>query len=413
MRRSGTTALASLKVLGPGVIAAASDNDPSTVATLAVIGATTGFGLLWLVILLIPMLAVVQVSSASVGVVTRAGLDTVVRNRYGRRWALLMLLAVLTVNLVTLAADIEGGAAALNLLTGWPYQWFLLPFALCAAALLIWGSYHVVEAVLRYVLLVFAAYVGAAFLARPDWGAVLHSSVVPQFSFSPAYVAGALALLGTTLTSYAYVWETIQESEERPPLRRLGLVRADAGLGMALAGLLFWFILVATGATLGVAGKSVQTAQDAAAALAPLAGPFASALFGIGLLASAILAVPVLAGTNAYVMSEMFHWRGNLEASLMRAPRFYAVVVFSLLVAIVVAYVGVSPIQLLLLSSIAGGLGTPLTLTLLMLVARDKQTMGSSRISRTLAAAGWAVAAVVTTADVIYLYQTFLGGGSG
>src|SRR5207248_9446741 len=189
--------LALLQALGPGLIAGASDNDPTTVASLAVIGSTTAYGLAWLVVLVIPMLVVVQVVSASVGVVARAGLEDVIRVRYGRPWGLVALLLVLAVNLITLAADLEGGAAALNLLTGRPYQWFLLPFALAVGAFLIWGSYTALERVLRYVLLVFLGYIVTAFLAHPNWGRVLHDTLVPHFSFSSAYVAGALALLGT------------------------------------------------------------------------------------------------------------------------------------------------------------------------------------------------------------------------
>ncbi|HEV2460780.1 MAG TPA: divalent metal cation transporter [Ktedonobacterales bacterium] len=172
--------------------------------------------------------------------------------------------------------------------------------------------------VLQYVLLIFLAYIVTAFLARPNWGDVLAHTLIPHLSFTPAYVAGALALIGTTLTSYAYVWETIEEGAEHPPLRRLGLVQVDAGLGMVIAGVIFWFIVIGTGATLGVHHKTVQTAQDAASALTPLAGHFASIIFGVGLLASAILALPVLAGTSAYVMAEAFGWRRSLDARFHR-----------------------------------------------------------------------------------------------
>src|SRR5919199_2798939 len=261
--------LALLPALGPGLIAGASDNDPTTVASLAVIGSTTAYGLAWLVVLVIPMLVVVQVVSASVGVVARAGLEDVIRVRYGRLWGLVALFLVLAVNLITLAADLEGGSAALSLLTGRPYQWFMLPFALAVAALLVWGSYRALERGLRYVLLVFLGYIVTAFLAHPNWSRVLQDTLVPHVSFSRAYVAGALALLGTTLTSYAYVWETIAEAQEQPSLRRLGLVQVDAGLGMAMAGVIFWFILIGTGATLGVHHKQGETAQDAAAPRAP------------------------------------------------------------------------------------------------------------------------------------------------
>jgi len=397
--------------LGPGLISGASDNDPTTVASLAVIGSTTGFGLLWLVVLVVPVLVVVQVASAAIGTVCKKGLEDVIGEQYGRVWAFLTLLLVLAVNLITLAADLEGGGAALGLLTGKPYQWFIIPFALAVGALLVWGSYHGLQHVLKYVLLIFLTYIVAAFLAHPHWGQVLHDTVVPRLSFSSNYVAGALALLGTTLTSYAYVWETIETAEERQPLRRLGLVQVDAGVGMIASGVIFFFIVVGTGATLGVHHTQVQTAQDAAAALAPLAGKLASVIFGLGLLASAVLAIPVLAGTSAYVMAEAFGWRGDLDARFAQAPAFYVALLLSLTVGVGITLLGVGPIQLLFFSSIAGGLGTPFTLALMMLAARSKRAMGDYRIGRGLATAGWLITAVVTVACGIYLWQTFAPSG--
>ncbi len=402
---------AALRTLGPGLVAGASDNDPTTVASLSVIGATTGYGLSWLVVLLIPMLAVVQIISATIGVVCRAGLEDVIRRRYGRVWAVVVLLLVLAVNLITLAADLEGGGAALGLLTGRPYQWFIVPFAVAVAALLIWGSYDALERVLRYVLLIFLAYVVTAFLARPNWSAVLRATVIPHLALSPVYVAGMLALLGTTLTSYAYVWESIEEAQERPPLSRLGLVQVDAGVGIVAAGVIFWFIVIGTGATLGIHRAQVQTAQDAAVALKPIAGRFAALVFGFGLLASAVLAVPVLAGTSAYVLAEAFGWRGSLNERFARARAFYVALLLSLVAGVGGAYLGIGHIRLLFLSSIAGGLGTPVTLAFMMLIARDRRAMGECPISRRLAAGGWLVTAVVTAACVAYIWQTFVPGG--
>ena len=397
-----------LRSLGPGLIAGASDNDPTTVATLAVIGSTTGFGLAWLVILIIPALVVVQVISASIGSVSREGLEDVIRVRYGRGWAYLALLAVLAVNVLTLAADLEGGSAALGLITGRPYQWFIIPFALAVAALLIWGSYAGIERILKYVLLIFLAYVATAFLAHPHWDQVLRHSVVPQFNFhSSDYVAGGLALLGTTLTSYAYVWETIETSEERKPLSRLGLIQVDAGVGMIASGLIFYFILIGTGATLGAHHTQVQTAQDAAAALTPLAGKAASLVFGLGLLASAVIAVPVLAGTSAYVIAQAADRQGTLDARFGQARSFYLALLVSLAAGVAVTFLGIGPIRLLFYGSIAGGLGTPVTLAMMLLAARDKKVMGEHRVGRGLAIGGWIVFAVVAGASAIYLWQTF------
>jgi Mn2+/Fe2+ NRAMP family transporter len=349
------------------------------------------------------MLATVQAIAARVGVVSKRGLEDDIRASYGRGWALVVLIAIIAVNVLTLAADIGGGAAALALLAHIDYRWFVVPFAAGVVLLLVFGRYESIARVLKLLSLIFLAYVVAAFFARPDWGAVLRGTLIPHYEFTQAYVAGAIALLGTTLTAYAYVWETVELAEERPPLRQLGLVQADAVLGTIFAGIIFWFIVVTTGATLGVHHKEVQTAQDAAQALVPLAGPYAAALFAVGLLASALLAVPVIAGTCAYVVAETFGWRRSLDATFARAPRFYAALVLSVGAATAIALAGIPPITLLFASSIAGGLATPLTLVFLILVAGRADVMGKHRVGGPLRAAGWAVTAVVAASALAYL----------
>ena len=396
---------------GAGIVAGASDNDPTTVATLAVIGSTTTYELGWLTLLVIPMLAVVQAIAAQVGAVSKRGLEDCVRANYGRGWALAALAALLVVNVLTLAADLEGGGAALALLTHVPYQWWLIPLGAAAVTVLVVGKFESIQRVLRYVALLFLTYVGAAFLAHPDWHAVFAGSFIPHVSFRPEMVAGALALLGTTLTAYAYVWETIEVSEERPPLRALGLVQVDAALGIVAAGLTFWFILIATGATLGTHHQRVDTAEQAAQALAPVAGKYASLVFGIGLLGSALVAIPVIAGTCAYVAAEMFGWRHSLDEKFDHARAFYLTLIGCVALAAGVAFTGVKPITLLFYSGIAGGIATPFTMALMLLVARNRDVMHQRRIAPWLAAAGWCVCAIVSAATLTYLVQTLAGKG--
>ncbi len=360
-------------------------------------------------LLVIPMLAIVQTIASRVGAVSKKGLEDCIGGIYGRWWGLIVLAAILVVNILTLAADLEGGGAALQLIFHVDYRWFVVPFAALVAALLVYAQYESTERWLRYVPIAFLAYIVAAFLAHPDWGAVARATVLPHFSLSHAYVSGAIALLGTTLTAYAYVWEQVQVAERRPPLRRLGLVQAEAALGIIVAGLTFWFILIATGATLGVHHQQVQTADDAARALEPFAGRYASLLFAAGLFGSALIAVPVIAGTSAYVLAEAFGWRRSLDATFARAPRFYRALLLSIGVATAIAFAGVSPIQLLFASSIAGGIATPLTLTFLMLVAQHQGTMRIHRIGGFLRIGGWAVTAIVTASVALYLYQTATG----
>jgi Mn2+/Fe2+ NRAMP family transporter len=396
---------------GAGIVAGASDNDPTTVATLAVIGSSVTYGLAWLTLLVIPMLVVVQSIAAKVGAVSKRGLEDCVRHRYGRGWAFLALASLLCVNVLTLAADLEGGGAALGLLTGIGYRWWLVPFAAATLAVLIVGKYKDIERILRYFALLFLTYFASVVLAHPNWHDVLIGSFVPHFDLKKDTVSGAIALLGTTLTAYAYVWETIEVAEEKPPLRQLGLVQVDSALGIIVAGLTFWAIEITTAATLGVHHHVVATAQDAADALVPLAGRWAAVVFGLGLLASAIIAVPVIAATSAYVTAEMFGWRRSLDKTFAQARKFYAILIGVTLIALGIAFAGVAPIQLLYYSGIAGGIATPFTLVLLLLIGRDRQVMRHARIAPWLAVCGWVVALVVATATALYLYQTFTGSG--
>ena len=399
--------MGTLRSLGPGLISGTSDLDPTSVATLAIIGSAVRLDLLWLVLWLLPMLVTVQVISARIGLVTGRSLERVIRDRFGRGWALTAMLLVVSVNLLTVTADLEGGAVALELLTGIGWRWFALPLALFIGGLLFYGGYYGMQRVLRYVLLVFGAYVIAGFLVRPDWGSVLYHALVPTFSWEPAYVAGAVALLGTTLTSYVYFWETIEVQEERRPLEFLWLVELDAAVGMVVTVVLSAFIIITTATTLGVHGVTVQTAQEAAMALAPLAGPYAAALFALGLLASALLAIPVVVSTTAYVLADALGLRGGLTVHGREARPFYLVLLGTLAIGVGVAYAGVEPFRLLFIASIAGGIGTPLLLAVLVVVARDRQIMGDLRIDRLLLVLGWLTFAVVGAASIAFLARLF------
>lgn len=391
--------------LGAGIISGASDNDPTTVASLAVIGSTTVYALSWLILLIIPMLAVVQAISAQIGAVTQSGLEKTLRRHYGVTWALVAMLSILIVNVLTLGADLEGGGAALQLLTGITYQIWVVPLAAAMLLLLILGSYRRIEGFLIFIPLIFLSYIFAAVVVHPDWRQVALHAFIPHLEATPEYITGAIALLGTSLTSYVYVWETIEVAHD-PPVRRIGLVQAEGTMGAAVAGIAFFFIVIATGATLGVHHRAVETAQDAAQALVPLAGRWAALLFGVGLLGSALLAIPVLAATSAYVVSEMFGWRGSLDSKYWRARRFYIAMGASMLAGVAIALSRIAPIKLLFVSSIIGGLATPITLTLMLLVAQNRKIMKKGLCHGGLLAAGWCVTAIVTVSAGAFLYQT-------
>ncbi|HWC85286.1 MAG TPA: divalent metal cation transporter [Solirubrobacteraceae bacterium] len=391
-----------LRVLGPGLIAGASDNDPTTVATVAVVGSTTVYALGWVTVLIFPMLAVVQAIAGRVGLVTRRDLGAVVRGRYGSRSSSLLVFSVVCVTVLTLAADVKAGAAALGLLFSLDLRWFIIPLALAVLATLWLGSHQRVQRILKVVALVFLAYVVGAVAAHPNWKAVMHGSLIPSWRWNSDYTQGALALLGTTLTSYVYVWQTVEVAED-PPYDSVRGASFDAVSGAFFVVTIFWFVLVATGATLGVHHHQVQTAVQAASALRPVAGAAASAIFSIGLLASALLAVPVLMATSAYLISRHRRWPCGLSHPPRSAPKFYATMTAALALAVVIAFLGISPIHLLIVASIAGAIGTPVSLVFLLLVGRDPHTMGSGRVPRGLTLAGYLVAVTVTVFGIASL----------
>lgn len=401
--------LKNLRDLGPGLVAGASDCDPTTVASMSVAGASTGYGLSLLTILIYPMLASIQVISAQLGLVAKAGLQKVVKDLYGRPWSLILLASVLAVNVITIAADLEAGAAALGLIVSIDLRWFVIPYTALLGSMLLFGSYQAVVRILKYVLLIFVAYILSAFLAHPEWGAILRATVFPSLSFDRPFVQAALAIFGTTLTGYAYIWESQEEAEEDLPIGRLGHARLDAGAGMAVAVAMFWFILISTGTTLGLHHKPVATAQQAAEALRPIAGPFASYLFAVGLLASSLIAVPVLAASSSYLLSREFEWRLGLSKKFAQARRFYLAMGGMLLIGAVASFAGVPPIRLLFIASIAGGLATPIGLVFLLLSARNRRAMHRHPIGGLLTGIGWLTTVLVTGIGLVFLGQQLLG----
>jgi Mn2+/Fe2+ NRAMP family transporter len=403
-----------LRSVGPELVSTASDNDPTNVGTAAAVGAATGYQLAWVALLVAPLLGVVQTIAAVVGSVARSDLQTLTLKRYGWRVAAVLLLSVVVVNVVTIAADLQAGAVGIGLLAGVDSRWLVLPLGLALVALLLVGKYDEVVAVLRYLLLGFLAFAVAAFLAHPDWSLLVKSTLVPTLSLRREVVGGGLALLGTVLTSYVYVWETIARGVEEPPddvADGWGLARArlGAGIGAVFTAMMLWFMLVASAATLGRHHQSVSSAQDAAQALRPLAGSLAANVFAIGLVISAVVALPVLMATTAYVVGAQFDWRRGLSEDVSNAWGFYSILAASIGLAMAVTLANVSMIGMLVAASVIGGFATPIGLVILVLLGRDHTIMGTQRISGRLAVAGWAVAAIVGAFGLLYVIGAAMG----
>lgn len=400
--------------LGPGLITGAADDDPSGISTYSVAGASFGYGFLWVVLLSFPLMCAVQLMCARLGMVTGEGLSSVLRRRYPRGvlWSAAGLLLV--ANVINIGADLAGMAAAMEMMTPLPAAFWTPFFALVIPALLFQTSYRQIARAFKWLTAVLFAYVGAALLARPDWGKVLISTLVPHVEWSGAYLATFVAIMGTTISPYMFFWQAEQEVEEeraegRRTLQRrrgatdaeLRLARTDVLTGMAWAGLAMYFIILTTGARLHGAGiTEIHTAREAAEALRPLAGDAAYLLFTVGIVGTGMLGVPILAGSAAYAVAEAMHWRGSLDDRPGVAPKFYAVLGASVLLGLLLNYLNVNPIRALFWAAVVNGVLAPPLVVVVTLLTSDPQVMEGRTNSPLLRILGWVTAALMGVAAV-------------
>lgn len=379
-----------LKVLGPGLITGASDDDPSGIGTYSAAGASLGYSILWTALVTFPLMSAVQYICAKVGLVSGMGLGGVLKKHYPKQVLFPAVVALMIGNIINIGADIGAIAAAVNLLVPLPPAALVLPITLGILALLVVGSYRLIANTFKWLTLALFAYVAASFLAKPDWGAALHGALVPQISLDSGYLAMLVAILGTTISPYLFFWQSSQEVEEKVAMGKhklwqrrgtsdeeLKYATWDINTGMFVSNLVAFFIMLAAAATLFAAGKTdIASATDAAQALGPLAGNWATILFAVGMIGSGFLAVPVLAGSSAYAMSEAFGWRLGLEEKATRAWQFYMVIFVSMVVGAEIDFLGINPIEALVWSAaINGVLAVPL-LVLIMLIANNRTVMG-------------------------------------
>jgi NRAMP (natural resistance-associated macrophage protein)-like metal ion transporter len=400
--------------LGPGLITGAADDDPSGISTYSVTGAAYGYTPLWTALFSFPLMAAVQLMCARLGLVTGRGLAGVLRRSYPR-WVLWGACGLLMVaNVFNIGADLGGMAVASAMMTGVPALYWLPLYTLLLIVLLFWVSYRVIARLFKWLTLVLFAYVAAAFLARPDWHAVLGATFVPRVEWSSGFLATFVGILGTTISPYLFFWQASQEVEdERAHGRRtvaqrqgatdaeLRLARTDVLTGMAVSNLVMYFIILTTAATLHAHGTTdITTAQEAAEALRPLAGKGAYVLFTLGIIGTGMLAVPVLAGSAAYAVAEAQAWRGTLEARPRLAPRFYAVVAVAMLIGLALDYIGLNAVKMLFYAAVLNGMLAPPLIVLVVLLTSNADVMGARVSSRLLRALGWATAALMTVACI-------------
>jgi len=403
--------------LGPGLITGAADDDPSGISTYSVTGATFGFAQLWTVFFAFPLMTAVQIMCARLGLVAGEGLAAVIRRRYPR-WVLWGACALLAfANIVNIGADLSGMAEAMEMMTGLPAVVWTPLVAVLIIVLLIWSSYRQMARVFKWLTLVLFAYVFAAFLAHPHWPEVIKATFVPHIEWSASYLATFVAILGTTISPYLFFWQTAQEVEEERAKGRktvrarrgatdeeLRAARRDVIIGMAFAGVVMYFIIVATGATLYKSGqRDIESARQAAEALRPLAGNLAYLLFTVGLVGTGMLGIPALAGSAAYAVAEALHWRGSLDDKPHIAPKFYGVLMASVILGMALNAMKVNAVKMLFYAAVVNGVLAPPLIVLVILLTNDRRIMGKCANSPLLKTLGWITAVVMAAASVAML----------
>jgi len=379
-----------------------------------VAGAAFGYAPLWTALFSFPLMAAIQLMCARLGMVTGRGLAGVIRRRYPRPVLLGACVLLAVANVINIGADLGGMAEVSELVTGVKAIVWTPVYTGLIVSLLLWSSYRTIARIFKWLTLVLFAYVLAAFLARPDWAAVLVATTVPRVEWSNVYFATLVGILGTTISPYLFFWQAAQEVEEdraagRRTLKQrqgstdeeLSRARTDVLTGMFFSNLVMYFIILTTAATLHTHGKTqIETARQAAEALRPLAGEGAYWLFTLGLIGTGMLGVPVLAGSCAYAIAEAEGWRGSLEDKPRLARRFYAVVGVSMLVGLGLNFAGFNAVAWLFWSAVVNGVLAAPLIVLVVLLTSDRTVMGKRVNPPLLRWLGWITAVVMAAATV-------------
>ena len=402
-------------LIGPGLLTGASDDDPSGIGTYSQVGAQFGTGMLWTMLFSYPLMVAAQLICARIGRVTGKGLAGNLREFYPR-WALYPLVFLLLVaNTINIGADLGAMGEGIALLLPGAAGWYTVAFGLASVALEVMVPYHRYVSVLKWLTLALFAYVATVFVVKIDWGQVLHDTLLPKLAFSKDSVTAIVAIFGTTISPYLFFWQASQEvedldacAEDKPLIRaphqageQLHRIDIDTYLGMGASNLVAFCIILTAAATLHAHGvHDIESAAQTAQALKPVAGPFAFALFALGIVGTGLLAVPVLAGSAAYAVGETLQWNSSLESKPRQARGFYAVIAIATLAGTAMNFIHVNPIKALFWTAVINGVIAVPMLAAVMLVAAKRTAMGPFAVSGKLRAMGWLTTAVMAACVV-------------
>jgi len=411
-----------LQKLGPGLITGAADDDPSGIATYSQLGAQFGMGMLWTALFSFPLMSAIQEICARLGRITGCGLAACMSERFPKPLVVALVGLLCVANIFNLGADVAAMGAAMQLLVGGHPAFYSVFFGAISLFLQIFVPYRKYVKYLKWLTFSLLAYFATVFVVHVPWLNVLKATFVPSFQWNSTYWTALVAMLGTTISPYLFFWQTSQETEElrsrkneaalkRTPwqaVRQFRRIATDTRIGMAFSNLVAFAIILTAAVTLHGQGntKELLTAADAANALRPVAGQFAFALFALGVVGTGMLAVPVLAGSAGYAVSELFHWRASLRRKAHEVPQFYTVISLATAIGVGLNFVGLDPIKALYWSAVLNGVASAPLMIVLMKLSDDPKTVQQFRLPQYLRVLGWLATMVMISASLFLLYVT-------
>jgi len=407
------------KKIGPGFVTGAADDDPSGIATYSQTGAIFGFSQLWLALFSFPFMVAIQQMCGRIGMVTGKGLAGVIRTHYPKPVLYIAVSLLVITNTINIGADLGAMASSAQMLLGLSSIFWLLLITAVIIILEVFVSYKRYSKILKYLALTLFMYVLTAFISKPNWGTIFQSTVLPQIKFSSEYMLNIVAILGTTISPYLFFWQTSQEVEEeiadgkmkemgvgKPAVRQKNVTNMDWDtiVGMVFSQAIMFFIIITTAVTLHANGiTNIASASQAAEALRPVAGDFAYLLFAAGIIGTGLLAVPILAGSSAYAVTETLGLKEGLSKKTKLAPGFYGVIAASTLVGMAISWMGIDPIKALYYAAALNGLAAPPLMVLIILIANNKKIMGKFVSKKFGNIAGWIIVLFMSMAGIFLL----------
>lgn len=405
------------KLLGPGLVTGASDDDPSGIATYSQAGAAFGLSTLWTSILAFPLMASIQQMCARIGLVTEQGLTGALKKHYPKPILYLMLLFSFPAIVMNIGADIAGMGAVGNLLfPAIDAGYFSVLFTILLLGLIIYLPYHKIASILKYLCIVMLVYFVVPFLYKQDFMEIMKATFIPTVQFNKDFIAILVGILGTTISPYLFFWQASVEVEERKNMKKhlmvnkkiIHEINQDVDFGMTFSGLVMFFIILTTGTVLFKAGiHQIDTVEQAAMALKPLAGNLAYLLFAIGVIGTGLIAIPVLCGSLSYIFTETFGWEQGLDKKFHEAKAFYVIIAISLILGLSINYIGISPIKALIYTAILYGLTAPVLIAIILHISNNKAVMGKYTNSKIANILGFAALIIMSVASIALIYLQF------